>query len=108
MEQNHDKTHHDEDTNLDKAEDKSLAESIGEAVGHIWRAIKEPVTPPETQSAKTSDQSVDPQNTQHDKKKMNSVVDHEVTEEKRNGYTLRETTIREIEYDASADEDTPQ
>jgi len=108
MEQNSDNSHHADDTSPQKNEDKSLAESIGEALGHIWKAIKEPVVPPDAHSAESSDESGKPKNDKQSQDKVRQVVDREISETKRNGYTLRETTIREIEYDAPADEDTPQ
>ena len=59
--------------------------SIGQSVGILWKAIREPANPNE--SATHTEQ-----------------VSKEVREERQGNVTLRETTIREIEYHDSDDD----
>lgn len=66
--------------------DKTLMRSLGEFFGHIWAGVRtDPAKLPDSEQGVT--------------RRTRRVVDRSVTEEKRGKTTLRETVIREIEFD---------
>lgn len=64
--------------------DKSIMRSLGEFVGHVWAGIKTDPSKPGQVKRKT--------------KTKKQVLEKETREELRGDVTLRETTIREIEF----------